>query len=221
MIKDIQENIKLSHTMNSIIRIPHDFLFETEACVYALFALFLVADSWLAYKTTLVTGLGLYALIFMQLTFKSGRPFWDVADIESNGNCFYDFSGPSESSFIMTFFWPYVLLQFLCKYNATPRTFLNWGLFAILVALWADMYFFSLVNGVNYAYQMVLGQLLGFCYLVSCMVFDQELQSYTLKVGFSMRGSRDRKFYLFFFLLGLFTTILVYYVSLTGVWLMP
>lgn len=68
---------------------------------------------------------------------------------------------------------------------------------------------------------MALGQLVGFCYLIACLVFDTEIHKYSLRTGFSMRQSRARKFYLFFFLLGLFVVFLTYYYSLTGTWVMP
>ena len=48
---------------SEFMRIPH-ILFDTRLIVYALFALLLVGDSWLAYKTTLVTGMSLYFVAF-------------------------------------------------------------------------------------------------------------------------------------------------------------
>ena len=193
----------------------------TDFVIFTLFALLLLADSWLAYKTTLVTGFGIYLIAFMQLSFKSGRPFWDVAEISSNGHCLFDFSGPSESAFIMTFFWPYVLIMFFSKYYKSPKRILNWILLAILFIFWVDIYLYSVINGLNYIYQIVIGQLVGFCYLVTCLVFDTEFHRYSLRTGFSMRSSRARKFYLFFFLLGLLVAFLVYYYSLDGIWNMP
>lgn len=52
-------------------------LFETKFVVYSCYALLLLADSWLAYKTTLVTCLGIYMVTFTEMCFRSGRPFWD------------------------------------------------------------------------------------------------------------------------------------------------
>ena len=121
----------------------------------------------------------------------------------------------------MTFFWPYILIMFLSKYYKKPVKILNWALLVVLFCLWVDIYFYSLVNGLNYIYQIVLGQLVGFCYLVGALVFDTELHKYALRTGFSMRSSRARKFYLFFFILGLFVAVLVYYYSLQGIWNMP
>ena len=131
-----------------------------------------------------------------------------------NGVCLFDFGGPSQAAFIMTFFWPYIIIMFLCKYYKRPNKVLNWFLTFILLVCWVDIYLVCLINGLNYIYQLVIGQLLGFCYLVGALAFDNELHRYSLKTGLSMRSSRARKFYLFFFLLGLLVISLVYSISL-------
>ena len=197
------------------------YIFDTEIIIEVLFMLMLVGDSALAYKTTLVTAIGIYILAFIQMMFKSGRPFWDQADISSNGHCYFGFAGPSQGSFLMTFFWPYVIIMFLFKYYKNPHKVLNWILMVILVGLWVDQYLYNYINGLDYIYQMVLGQLAGFSYLVGTLVFDSEVHRYSLRTGFSMRSSRARKFYLFFFLLGIFIAFLVFYYSLEGLWIMP
>ena len=199
---------------------PH-FLFDTKMVVYTLFTLHLFSDCWLAYKTTLVTCMAITWLTFLQLSFKSGRPFWDYAEISSNGHCYYSFAGPSQSAFTMTFFWPYVIIMFLFKYYKSPNKCVNWCLIFVLLLTWVDIYLFTYINGLNYIYQLVIGQLTAFCYLVATLVFDNEVHRYTLRTGFSIRSSRARKFYLFFFMLGLFVAILIYYYSLDGTWNMP
>ena len=226
MIEDLQGSglpescTNVDGACSRAMQVPY-VIFGAEFTIYMLFALLLLADSWLAYKTALVTGVGIYFMSFLQMCFKSGRPFWDVAEISSNGHCLFDFSGPSHSAFIMTFFWPYVQIMFLAKYYRSPSKFINWILLAVLLIFWVDIFLFSIINGLNYIYQIVIGQLLGFCYLVMCLVFDTELHRYSLRTGFSMRSSRARKFYLFFFLLGLLVGFLVYYYSIVGVWNMP
>ncbi len=130
---------------------PHKCL-SGQVIVYVLFALHLAADSWLAYKTTLVTCFGIYLLAIMQVSFKSGRPFWDVSAISSNGYCLYDFAGPSETAFTMTFFWPYVIIMFLFKYYRTTKRVISWILLFLLLVVWVDIYIFTLVNGLDYLY---------------------------------------------------------------------
>ena len=63
--------------------------------------------------------------------------------------------------------------------------------------------------------------MVGFSYLIAALVFDNEVHKYCQKVGFLMRSSRSRKFYLFFFLLGLIVAVMVYYYSLESLWNMP
>jgi hypothetical protein len=144
-----------------------------------------------------------------------------VADINSNGHCYFDFAGPSQSAFMMTFFWPYVIIMFLFKYYKQPNRVLNWILLIVLFCCWADVYIFNLINGLAYTYQLALGQLMGFCYLVAALVFDSEIHRYCQRTGFLMRSSRSRKFYLFFFLLGALLLFIVYYYSLESLWSMP
>ena len=200
--------------------VPHA-LCQPESLIFMQFTLLLLADSWLAYKTTLVTSLGMYWVTFLQLAYKSGRPFWDVAEISSNGHCLFDFAGPSDIGFSMTFFWPYVQIMFLAKYYKKPSALVHIILLTLIIICWVDIYLYSVINGMNYIYQLFLGQLSGFCYLVGCLVFDTEVHRYCQKTGFNMRSSRSRKFYLFFFLLGLFVAVLTYYYSLEGIWNMP
>ena len=92
MIQNIQDEDGLNwnpcdggdnHLCDFFFKAPHT-MFRTEFTIFSCYALLLLADSWLAYKTTLVSLLGIYFLAFMQLCFRSGRPFWDVSTITSN-----------------------------------------------------------------------------------------------------------------------------------------
>lgn len=121
----------------------------------------------------------------------------------------------------MTFFWPYVIIMFLFKYYRAPNKWLNWILLILLFLTWVDCYLFNLINGQSFIYQLVIGQLCGFCYLVGALVFDNEIHRYVQKTGFLMRSSRSRKFYLFFFLLGALVAIIAYFFSLETIWNMP
>lgn len=47
-----------------IMFFPH-FLFDNDTIIFIMFILHLVGDSWLAYKTTLVTSMGIYFLSFI------------------------------------------------------------------------------------------------------------------------------------------------------------
>ena len=68
---------------------------------------------------------------------------------------------------------------------------------------------------------MAMGMMCAVVYLVICLTFDQELQRYCEKLGFILKASRSRKFYMFFISLGLFTAMVVFYYSLINTWTMP
>ena len=135
---------------------PH-WLFADFVVVFCCFGLLLIADSWLAYKTTLVTGMGIFTISLINMCFRSGRPFWDLLDISSNNLCLFSFAGPSATAFYMTFFWPYVITIFSFKYHKNPPVIVNFLLLGLLCIFWVDIYLYVLINGLNYIYQMVLG----------------------------------------------------------------
>ena len=60
---------------------------------------------------------GLYFLTILNTFYKDGRPFWNVAKITSNGHCLYDFGSPSVTTFILTFFYSYILIMYRFKYT--------------------------------------------------------------------------------------------------------
>ena len=63
--------------------------------------------------------------------------------------------------------------------------------------------------------------MVGFFYLITVLVFDNEIHKYTLKVGFSLRSSRSKKFNLFFMLLILQVIMIMLYYTLAAGWTMP
>ena len=197
------------------------YIFNKEEIVVILYLLVLMCDSLLSFKSTILGTLGIYLLGMVQLAFKDGRPFWDKAEITSNGHCKSSFGSPNESAFLMTFFYPYIMIQFLFKYAPRPPYFLNFIFMLLLIVLWGLVYFQGLVNGTSYIYQCVIGQILGFIYLVGCMTFDEEIHKYCEKTGFVIRTSRSRKFYLFFFVLFLITLETILYMTQQNSWSMP
>ena len=68
---------------------------------------------------------------------------------------------------------------------------------------------------------MAIGIMTAIVYLVTCITFDSELQKYCEKLGFMLKASRSRKFYIFFFTLCLFTVMVGIYYSLINTWTMP
>ena len=116
---------------------------------------------------------------------------------------------------------PYIIIMYFLKYNANPKTFLNTILWIVWICIILDVYFVSYLLGQDYIFQMVIGQAAALVYLVLCLTFDTELQKFCENTGFILRKSRGNKFKVFFFVLVLFTGIVMFYYSLTGTWTMP
>lgn len=57
---------------------------------------------------------------------------------------------------------------------------------------------------------------MGFYFLIAVLTFDVELHKFSLQTGFSMRSSRAKKFYLFFFLIAIFVVIVTFYLSFSS-----
>ena len=169
------------------------------------------SDSLLAFKTTFVSGFGMYGLIFAQLMIGDGRPFWDQTNVNSNGQCLYSYSSPNTRAFNMTFMFPYIIVIYLYKYNAKPNIFVNTICIVSLLMMWVWIYVESYVNGTAYIYQNVCGQFCGFIYLVLVLTFDDEIHKYCEKVGFIVKSSRSRKFTVFFSCLACFIFIIAYF----------
>ena len=115
------------------------------------------SDQVLAFKTMLLTTVGNFAIVLLNLAFKDGRPFWDLKDVNSNGQCVYMFGSPDMVAFNATFLWLYIICIYLFKYNRNPYAIINISAIIGLVILMLNMYFEAYANGVTYIYQVVIG----------------------------------------------------------------
>ena len=61
---------------NNMITWP-TLIFSFNNTQYALYWFAMYSDSLLAFKTALLTVIGMYMLVFLQISFRDGRPFWD------------------------------------------------------------------------------------------------------------------------------------------------
>ena len=117
-----------------------------------LYWLAMFSDQVLAYKTMLLTTSGNFVIVLLNLAFKDGRPFWDLRDVRSHGQCVYYFGSPDLVAFNATFVWLYMICIYLFKYNRNPYAIINISAITITVILWLAMYFESYANGVTYLY---------------------------------------------------------------------
>ena len=145
--------------------------------------LYLLTDSLIAFKSALLTCLGIYCITFLKLVYKDARPFWLNDDIDSY-NCAFDFAGPAQSLFTIGFFWVYNVIMHCLKYAERKRTGLVIALFSLIVVMGAWVIFAGLYSGTIYIYQNVVGLLYGLIYLVLCLNFDREIHKLCEKTGF-------------------------------------
>jgi hypothetical protein len=150
-------------------------LMETMSLPLVFYLLHLLSDSLLTFKTTLLASFGIYTLALLQMAFKSGRPFWDRADISSFDHCKFDFSSPAQSIFITTFLGPYIILNFFVKYNNKPNKAINAVMWTLLFVTQIEIIAVCYLFGQDYIFQMVLGLVAGFIFLVTTLTFDREL----------------------------------------------
>ena len=86
------------------------------------------------------------------MIFKSGRPFWDNEQITSFGHCTFDFSSPAQTTFMMTFLGPYIIIMFFMKYNSHPKVLINTILWVVWVLVMIDIYFTAYLLGQDYIF---------------------------------------------------------------------
>ncbi len=81
-----------------------------------MIAMSLSTDSLIAFKSSLLTCIGLFFIAFIQLFYKDSRPFWENNKIVNSGHCMFDFGSPSSTLFILTFYYGYCLIMYRFKF---------------------------------------------------------------------------------------------------------
>lgn len=77
--------------------------------------------------------------------------------------------------------------MYLVKYSQKPSKIGVILLFSLCGLICIEVYFFTLLNGLDYIFQNVIGQMFGAAYLVLCLTFDSEVHRYCEKTGFLLR----------------------------------
>ncbi len=195
-------------------------IFTPHFSLLVLSILFLMTDSLLAFKSSMLFGFGIYIITFLKLIYKDGRPFWIDDDVKAY-YCAFDFSGPSYHMFILTFLYPYLAILYWMKYSTTvyAKTVILFFIFVAVFAVWTCVG--GLYLGIVYLYQNFIGTLYGIIFLVLCLNFDTEIHRLCESTGFIVQSSRKYKFYLFFLCIGLFILAVIYYNAELENWIMP
>lgn len=96
--------------IETFFKTPIYLLQENVSCLYMIF-LFLATDSLIAFKSALLTCFGFYAISYLKLVYKDGRPFWLSQDIDGL-LCLFDFGGPAYHLYILCFFFSYNVVMY-------------------------------------------------------------------------------------------------------------
>lgn len=117
-------------------------------------------DSLIAFKSAFLTCIGIYIISVLNIFYKDPRPYWAVNGISSYNICYFDFSVPNLSMFILTFSITYVLIMYRFKYINKPsildKSFT--GFLTLLLILGMILtYFAGAALGLVYVYQSFMG----------------------------------------------------------------
>lgn len=156
---------------------------------------YLVSDNVIAFKNLLVYLFGSYLITLIKALYRSERPYWMLAKIDTIGNhCEYDFPMPSAKIYNVFFYSSYNVFMYQIKYSES----INW----CKVAFWSTMVFLLtfatgallVLYGLNYIYQEVLTVIVCIIYLILAVNYDNKILNFAERLGFIIRTSRKLKF---------------------------
>ena len=171
--------------------------------------LYLISHPFKIIKVIMVTNMGYYLIVLLRLLYKENRPYWDF---NSNNNvlCNYSYASPSLHSFISTFYWTYLIIQFFLgnKENITQKKKFLSILLIIFINLLTNMNLF--INQQNYLYQPNYGNVISL--VLVCIFLDLESKIHnflfnTMKNVYKVRKYKIQSFLLILFIV-IFTTII-------------
>ena len=171
--------------------------------------IYLFADPLLGFKSSLVTFFGVFIIAFIKLIYQIPRPYWKFLEIEGK-KCNFDFSGPSDHTFLSTFFYSYIIIIF-SKYSEVRRPRLAMTLLILNAVLVILIGFSMNYLGNTFLFEGLIGVIYGAIYCIICISLDSEIHSLWEKTAFIVKSSRKYKFKLFFLWLLLFVIVVIYF----------
>ena len=181
--------------------------------------LFLGGDSLIAFKGIFLYCLGIYCMMFIKVMYQSPRPFWVTTEISSNSDhCTLSYASPSIHGFNTMFYLPYIIYMHLWKYNLNPNKLILAIVSLALVVYNILLILAMLLFGQIYIYQVFTTLVYCLIYHGICIIFDNEIMSFCEKLGFLKKTSRVLKFYLLFFIIGLYVIAEVVISDIDDVW---
>lgn len=165
--------------------------------------LFLFTDTQIAFQSMFLYGIGELIIEFLKVIYFGSRPYWDSSEVAVyRRECVLDFSMPSTIEFSIMFYWVYLLIQFykvgyLSQAWASILGFI-WLFLSVIIKL------ARLLFGTQYLFQIVITDLYAITYLVLCLTFEKDIVWFTESLGFDLIKSRELKFRVMFWLIGVF-----------------
>lgn len=119
----------------------------------------------------------------------------------------------------MMFYYPYAIYMHFWKFSLTPSRVVVSVLSGIIVLMTIGVAYAQLLFGQLYIYQFCTTMVYCMIYLGACIIFDNEIMSLCEKLGFLKKTSRVLKFYLLFFVIGLYVFATVVFSGIDDVWI--
>lgn len=139
--------------------------------VFLAICIYLFADPLLGFKVALVTFMGCFMITILKLFYKIPRPYWIDSGIQGK-KCDLDFSGPSDHSFMITFFYTYITIIFFERYIEVPMHRLSIFFISLTVILWVLSTFALSYLGSTYIIESIVGGIYGFMFTLCMLYFD-------------------------------------------------
>lgn len=157
--------------------------------------IYVSVDPFYGYKCYFALNICLLVRILLVLfVYMDSRPYWDFQEINVL-NCYPSFTGPSSFQvyhFGISFYCIFLLYSnknFSCKSLVWISSAL--GLFGILGFL------FSIIGGILYVYQNVLGIFWGISFGILLSILDTSISWAVIKIGFTIKSAMKWKIMLF------------------------
>jgi membrane-associated phospholipid phosphatase len=100
-----------------------------------------------------------------------------------------DFSGPSDHAFLVCFFYFYITIIFLERYNEKPKHLLTIILITLVTLLFILNSLTFSYFGNTYLIESLVGGIFGFLYTIGLLYFDSYIHELVEKTGFIVKES--------------------------------
>lgn len=110
-----------------------NLLASQDAALIIQIILFMVSDSLISFKTSILYIIGTYLYMIMQFYAQEPRPYWVQSDLQvSDTTCSLSYASPSYHVFNVQFIPAYIIYQLMYKYNDQPKMGMIYFAYGIL-----------------------------------------------------------------------------------------